>query len=373
MEKRLLYLDRLKVFLTVLVVFHHTAITYGGAGSWFYYERRDDIAVNALMSTFTAVNQSFFMGLFFFISGYVTPASYDRLGGFRFLKARLLRFGIPLLLYMLVIAPLLWYVASGYNGSLGAFIQEQAVRHPFQGVSEFAVGPLWYLEALLLFFAAYTVFRTLTAGKFRSKPLALTPSLMAKYVGIVALANFIVRLAYPVGTEVLNLQLGYFPAYIGLFMAGIAAYRANWLQRLNEHAARKWKWTFIALIVVMSAGMALGGAMEGDVSAFMGGMNWQSAFYALIDPLMGLGISYVLLVWFRKRWDGRATKLSGWFSANAFLVYMVHALFVTYVAFAFRDLAWHPLAKFITSGCIAVILSFLAASFIRYLRQWIRM
>lgn len=372
MEKRVLYLDRLKVFLTVLVVFHHTAITYGGAGSWFYYEHQDNIAVNALLSTFTAVNQSFFMGLFFFISGYVTPASYDRQGGFRFLKARLLRFGIPLLLYMLVIAPLLWYVASGYKGSLGTFIQEQAVHHPFQGVSGFAVGPLWYLEALLLFFAAYTVFRTLTAGKRRGKPLVLTPNLMAMYVGIVASANFIVRLAYPVGTEVLNLQLGYFPAYIGLFMAGIAANRANWLQRLNENAARKWKWTFIALIIVMSAGMALGGAMEGDISAFMGGMNWQSAFYALIDPLMGLGISYVLLVWFRKRWNGAATKLSGWLSANAFLVYILHALFVTYVCFALRDLARNPIVKFITSGCTALILSFLVASFLRRIKDAIK-
>ncbi|MBB6675178.1 acyltransferase family protein [Cohnella nanjingensis] len=369
MEKRLLYLDRLKVFLTVLVVFHHTAITYGGAGSWYYYEHQDNIAVNALLSTFTAVNQSFFMGLFFFISGYVTPASYDRQGGFRFLKSRLIRFGIPILFFMLVIAPLLGYVASGYKGSLGAFIREQTVRHPFQGVREFAVGPLWYLEALLLFFAAYAVFRALTAGKRRGKPLALTPSLMAMYVGIVALANFIVRLAYPVGTEWIHLQLGYFPAYIGLFMAGIAAYRANWLRQLNENAARKWKWTFLALILVMSAGMALGGAMEGDISAFMGGMNWQSAFYALIDPLMGLGISYVLLVWFRERWNGAATKLSGWLSANAFLVYILHALFVTYVSFALRDLAWHPIAKFIMSGCTAVILSFLVASFIRRIKD----
>lgn len=33
---RQLHLDRLKVMLTVLVVFHHAAITYGATGDWFY-------------------------------------------------------------------------------------------------------------------------------------------------------------------------------------------------------------------------------------------------------------------------------------------------------------------------------------------------
>lgn len=365
MEQRLIYLDRLKVFMTVLVVLHHTAITYGGAGSWFYYEHRDNVVVTTLLTMFTAVNQSFFMGLFFFISGFVTPVSYDRHGGGSFLKVRLIRFGIPLLFYMLAIAPLLQYVASGYNGTLGTFIQEEIFTNPLQGVLTFAVGPLWYLEALLLFYAGYAGFRRLTAGKSRSKRIALSPRLITGYVVSVAVANYAVRLAYPVGEDVLNLQLAYFPAYIGLFMAGVAAYRGQWLHQLTKDSARKWKWAVLVLVILMAAGMALGGAMEGDISAFMGGMSWQSAFYSMIDPLMGLGISYVLLVSFRERWNGTATKFTEWLSANAFLVYILHALFVTYVAFALRGLDWNPMLKFILVGCAAVILSYTAATIIR--------
>ncbi|CAG7614868.1 acyltransferase family protein [Paenibacillus allorhizosphaerae] len=365
MEKRLMYLDRLKVFMTVLVVLHHTAIVYGGSGSWPYYEHQDSTLANVLLTMFTAVNQSFFMGLFFFISGYVTPASYDRQGGGNFLKARLFRYGIPLLFYMLAIVPLLRYAVSGYIGSLGAFLREELFLHPLRGVIEFEVGPLWYLEALLLFFAWYAVFRQVTAGKPCSKPIALTGRLIAGYVIVVAAANVLVRLVYPVGTEVLNLQLAYFPAYIGLFMGGVAAYRGQWLQMLTKEAGRRWAGAAILLIVCMAAGMALGGAVEGDVSAFIGGLNWQAAFYATIDPLMGLGISYVLLVWFRERWNGTATKCTGWLTANAFFVYIVHALSVTYVAIAFRSLSWHPILKFVVVGCIAVILSYTAATIIR--------
>jgi surface polysaccharide O-acyltransferase-like enzyme len=369
MEKRLTYLDRLKVFMTVLVIVHHTAVTYGGAGGWFYYEHGDNVWVNTLLSMFTAVNQSFFMGLFFFISGYVTPASYDRQGAGRFLKARLLRLGLPLLFYMLLIAPLLRYVSGGYKGSMGAYIVENVIPQPLRGIAEFSVGPLWYVEALLLFLAVYAGYRLLTKGEFHllGKPLALTPRLIAGYAVTVAAANFIVRLAYPVGSTVINLQLAYFPAYIGLFMGGIAAYRGNWLQQLTEAAARKWKRAAIVLVVLMAAGMALGGAMKGGISVFMGGLNWQSAFYAALDPVLGLAISYVLLVWFRERWNSSATGMTKWLSAHAFLVYIVHALFVTYVAFALRHLAWQPFVKFGVVGCVAVLLSYTAAALIRWI------
>lgn len=43
--------------------------------------------------------QAFSMGLFFLISGYFTPSSYERKGSGRFAKDRLLRLGIPILCY----------------------------------------------------------------------------------------------------------------------------------------------------------------------------------------------------------------------------------------------------------------------------------
>jgi glucans biosynthesis protein C len=360
--KRLAYLDRLKVFMTVLVVLHHTAITYGGSGSWYYNEHQENDIAIGLLSTFTAVNQSFFMGLFFFISGFVTPASYDKKGANRFIKERLIRCGIPIIIFMLVLDPLLGYVSSGYQGSMASYLIDW--KNLLQGFNNFAVGPLWYLFALLLFFAAYTVFRMLTAGRATNTTLSLTTRLIASYIVIVAVANFIVRLAFPVGEEVLNLQLAYFPAYIGLFIGGVAAYRGNWLEQLTDAAARKWRKVVIVLVILLPVGMVLGGALEGDTS-FEGGMTWQSAFYSLIDPLLGLGISYMLLVWFRKRWNDAPTKAAGWLSANAFLVYIIHALILTYVSYSLRDILLNPLLKFVLIGCVVLPVCFIAAAVIR--------
>ncbi|MFX1548597.1 MAG: hypothetical protein ACFFCU_20485, partial [Promethearchaeota archaeon] len=68
---RVHYLDNLKVFLTVLVVLHHTAITYGAYGSWYYYatylEGSNDPLTSILLTIVTAINSSFFMAAFFLL------------------------------------------------------------------------------------------------------------------------------------------------------------------------------------------------------------------------------------------------------------------------------------------------------------------
>ncbi len=96
MKQRLDYLDNLRTALTVLVLVFHTSIAYGGAGSWIL-EDVDKSELNAtivLFTIFTAVCQAFFMGLFFFLTAYFIPASYDRKGAAKFLKDRLVRLGI---------------------------------------------------------------------------------------------------------------------------------------------------------------------------------------------------------------------------------------------------------------------------------------
>ena len=40
---RLLFVDNLRVYLTILVVLHHLMITYAGTGSWYYIEGQPDL------------------------------------------------------------------------------------------------------------------------------------------------------------------------------------------------------------------------------------------------------------------------------------------------------------------------------------------
>ena len=145
--KRLLYLDNLKVCLTVLVIFHHAGQAYGDGGDWAYTPS-NPAEVMPWIWHFFSVNAAFFMGLFFLISGYFVPASYDKQGASVFVQKKLIRLGIPLL------------VMGGLLSVLSGKLE---------------IGHMWYIESLLVFCLLYALIRLICKpidGKCSSKPSA---------------------------------------------------------------------------------------------------------------------------------------------------------------------------------------------------------
>lgn len=111
-NRRIGYLDNIRVFLTALVVLHHFAITYGAPGWWFYVEQPVDGLTGAILFPFVAINQAYFMGFFFLLSAYLLPGSLKRKGRRRFVADRLLRLGVPLVVYFLFLNPLVFAVSA---------------------------------------------------------------------------------------------------------------------------------------------------------------------------------------------------------------------------------------------------------------------
>ncbi|MCA1292181.1 acyltransferase [Paenibacillus sp. alder61] len=365
--KRIVYLDRLKTFMTILVILHHTAITYGGAGDWYYVDPGNDGVSETILTIFTTVNQTFFMGLFFFISGYVTPSSYDRKGGARFLSDRLLRFGLPILAYMTVIGPLVNGISQGFNGSFASYAAHDLLTDSWRGIVEFQVGPLWFLVALLLFCGGYALYRQAAdklSVRFGMREISPGPRLFFGYLLAVSLGNFAVRLVYPVGETFFSLQLGYFPAYIALFFGGIAASRGRWLEKLTAVEARRWRTVALIVLVLLLAVLAFGGAAD-DISPYMGGWTWQSAVYSAADPVLGFALSYGLLVYFRDARNHPYGKYTAWLPGAAFAAYIIHPLFVTGVTYAMRHWTIFPLLKFGIAAALIVPLTFAAAGMLK--------
>src|SRR5919197_6498998 len=88
------------------VIAVHTAIIYGVDGSFYLegYDSMSDVSVGVL-TAFVAVGFLFGLGAFFLIAGRLSGPSLDRKGPRRFLVDRLVRLGIPIVFYVLVIAP----------------------------------------------------------------------------------------------------------------------------------------------------------------------------------------------------------------------------------------------------------------------------
>lgn len=311
--------DHIRVVLTMLVIVHHVSIGYGGAGGWYWRGRPE--ASSPLLVVFNAVNQSFFMGFFFLLAGYFTPGALERKGTMLFLRDRLIRLGVPWLLYFLILSPITVGLGRGVRG--GGF--GEAIATSFLD-GAFGPGPLWFVQALLVFSVAFAVWRHWRPGPVAGRDEGGTPhgagfpghrALLAAALGAAGV-SFLVRLVIPVGAEVASMQLGYFPCYILLFAAGCAASRGRWLEAVTLRQAGPWMGVSAVAIPVLPAVLALAGD-EG----FRGGWNPKALLYAVWDPLVAWGV-ILGLCWAAVRHASRGTALSRWMARNAFAAYVVH-------------------------------------------------
>ncbi|MGZ5874298.1 MAG: acyltransferase family protein [Bradyrhizobium sp.] len=110
-------LDALRATMTLLVLFHHSAITYGAIGGWFYREIKPHGSLSSiLLVLFCTVNQAYFMGLFFLLAGHFTPAAIRGKKPWLYLRDRMLRLGIPLLLFGWILGPVTIALAGTSEG-----------------------------------------------------------------------------------------------------------------------------------------------------------------------------------------------------------------------------------------------------------------
>jgi len=141
---RIYFLDNLKVLLAVLVVLHHAGQPYGPGGSWWIAaDPGQGIIDFVVLGIFFAVDAAFFMGLFFMISAYLVPGSLDRKGPFRFMKDRIVKLGVPILIFMFGVFPVMGYLLHYYGVPVVNFYLGYINIFSSQNKLEF--GHLWFL------------------------------------------------------------------------------------------------------------------------------------------------------------------------------------------------------------------------------------
>ncbi len=366
---RVLFIDNLRILLISLVVVQHLSVTYGATGFWYYRDPATDMFTATILTIYDGVPMASGMGFFFLLAGYFTPGSYDRKGAASFLRDRLVRLGIPLLLYDLLLDPLVVYIASGLHGSYWSFYGSYLLQ--VRGVT----GPVWFIAVLLLFSLLYAAWRWMS----RSRPLAVgKPGNLPSYPAIagfilaLGIASFVVRIWLPVSLvfQPLNLNVGYLPQYLSLYVLGLVAARRNWFLALTPRMGRDW--SLIALIAWLAFGglvtpFLLGGAGRAGEQlgpAMAGGFHWLAFAYALWESFMVVGVCIGLLVLFRQRWN-RQGRLAKSLAASAYTVYLIHPLVLVSCAYAFHTVALYPLLKFVLAVLIALPLCFLASLLIR--------
>ena len=349
-------LDVLKAAVTVLVVFHHTAITYGGSGGWFYVERPpDDSLPSLLLTILCAVDQAWFMGFFFLLAGRFTPESIDRKGTGAFRRDRALRLGLPWLVFGLVLGPIT--IAWAHTARGQPFVDTLTALW-LRGT--FEPGPLWFAQALMGMSLAALVWRRWAApAMHRGTPMPTNGGLLAAAL-VVGVAAFGLRLVWPVGAEFWHLQLGYFASYIVLFAAGCAAADAGWFERLDGEQARRWRRiTWMALPTLLPLAL-----LAGQVAVLRapptGGWNLPSLMYAFWEPFVAWGLLLSLVAWAMRPGAAAPAPWQLVWARRAYGVFVFHPLVVVGLALAWRGVLAPPLVKWAVTGLLACAVSYVA-------------
>jgi hypothetical protein len=342
-RKRLFYLDALKVFLMLLVIMQHTGEEFGdanGASCINLYACKDVYANLGSMTKseavqncsimdgryifprfhvwFRALNETYFMELFFFVSGIFTPSSFDRKGLQSFLTDKFKRLGIPAVVWYFLLGPFFMFLT-------GRIVFGLPFRYGGSG-TWLCMGAPWFIAWLLTFNVVYAFVNgaPVKIDLPNIGILLLTGSLM----GVVILATG--------DKAVFNTPNG-IPEIIPCalaFSCGILAKRSGWLEQL-ELMPDQSLWLLRALVVLYAGAFAL--YMSLLQKSVIDDIKFDSSDgYQLVifQGMMLLVIPIVLVDFFRRFLNGGG-RLMTIMSDATFLVYIIHPYVVTPVTWSF--------------------------------------
>ena len=322
--KRLCYLDNLKVCLTVLVIMHHAGQAYGNGGGWAYTPSNPAEFMPWIWHFFST-NAAFFMGLYFFISGYFIPRSFDKQGTKQFVHKKLLRLGVPLL----------------FMGGIISILS---------GKPE--IGHMWFVESLLVFCLIYALIRQWVQpvnGAYYSKPTIIGLLVVALLMGV---GSYFIRQIspqdhwiWPFGIIPIPMEPAHYLQYVMMFVLGILAYRFQWLDKMSNRVG--------SMALHIGIALAMGNYLRdgGPWDAFV----WQ--WFGIYESLMCVFISFGLL-WLFREFVSTTSRFWQWCAAQSYGAYMFHLLLMIVLQNA-MDCIWiGAFGKFLFIGVVTTVLSF---------------
>jgi len=358
------YIDRIRVVLTALVILHHTAITYGAPGGWYYRELPVSLSLTgALFIFFVSLNQAYFMGFFFLLAGYFTPAAYERKGTAQFLIDRFTRLGAPLGFYAFILHPLTVAIMLAWGrpaATATPFLTDfphRVLHGPWEN------GPLWFAQALLIFaigFVIWVLWRGIHPRRLDA-PLPANSAWLYTAVGVGAVA-VLIRHWVPVGRNVFGLQLGYFSSYIFLFALGCVAWQRNWIERLPWKTARTWLIVSVCcspvLVLTAVAGRAMGRRFDFD-----GGFSFPAILYCFWEPFVAWGVITAYLVRFREKHNQPSVPWE-YLGVRAYTIYIIHPPILVGIAVLLRGWQAPALGKFAFTGSLTLLACVVVSSLV---------
>lgn len=377
---RNIWIDYLRSSLTVLVVAHHSSLAYTTFASFdkTAYIRSTHAIVDTKrwigLDIFENFNDVFFMSLMFLIGGLFLSKSIAKKWPANFIRDRVYRLLIPFLflgtLLMLIAYFPSFYIAHN-NTNVIAYVKD------FFRVEQWPVGPPWFIWVLFLF-NVLLVFINPFIQKYKPGIIRLFTGFQNKPFKFFSFFLSItwvlyVPLAYEVGAGTwtgigpFDFQLSRILLYFGYFILGAIIGNTNFNNTIFSQSSivvkKWWLWVLLAIaayIVLIMSTVSLKKLVEQhQLKAFTAWMIYYTIYVSSCT------ISCFAFITAFRRWV--TTKKNWWSSlaGNAYLIYLIHFVFVTWTQFLLLSYNIPAFIKFLITFVIAITFSWAVSSLMR--------
>jgi peptidoglycan/LPS O-acetylase OafA/YrhL len=374
-QERLHALDAVRGFALLLGIVFHATISFVATPNnipiWIVMDNSRSVWMGVLFH----VLHIFRMTTFFLVAGFFAHMSFHKKGTAGFIKDRLKRIGIPLvvgwpILFALIVAASIWgAMVMAHGGPL-----PPSPKYP--GFPAFPLTHLWFLYVLLLLYAATLIVRSSIAvvdrrGRLRSAADRIVRALIESPLGLVALAapiavTFILVPEWLVWTGIMTPDNSLVPnpqAIVGF----TTAFGFGWLLHrqtgLLEVWRRRWPLNLALALALTLASYAVTGLMPVLKPA---PHNATTAVLAVL---------YALQIWtwtfafigFALRFMANHSPVRRYIADSSYWLYLVHVPLVMALQILVSQMPWPWFVKF--PLVLAVLFPILFASyrlFVRY-------
>lgn len=366
-HERIAYLDSIKLLLVAAIIAGHGALAYGDLESAWPYQDIQEVrlseAGNTILAAITVPAVLFTMGLFFLISGLVTPGSVARKGPGRFARDRIVRLGGPLLVWTLALWPgAIWlaHLAAGDNES---FWSELGDDEPVLDT-----GPMWFVAVLLAYSLAYAAWRSTARGAgvpgTAPRPTPIPGRTLIGLAAAISLGTVLVRLVFPIASpQVGQSHLWQWPQFVVMFGLGVVAARRGGLSPVPDrirHGAGLAALAGIVAFGLLGLAMAATGT-DGEVLFDEPGLHWAPLVLAAIEGPIAIGASVWLLAVAQRRLADEPGPFRRSMARSAYAAFLLQGVVLIGLMVALRPFDAPAEVKAVTVAALGVAGSFALA------------
>ena len=386
----LVFFNHIRYLMILFVLLCHSSMSYSNLPIKWYVV---DSGSSQFFDIYLLLCDVFVMTILFFIAGYFAIPSLQRKGTAAFLKNKFKRLGVPLLLGVTLLGPIMPYIRKvqfstgdisfssyfwfwiGYLKSAGHIYVGPTVSK-----GQFSHFYFWYLSLLLAFFIVFCLLYKVRSKRLHSSTLhaqigntSSAPTLkvlllfgILTTVGFFTVITFVPdRQWYTIG-NLLFFQPTRLVLYISYFSLGIYAYSKKWF--INGDAPRFFIFWLLICGLLIVGYLAMSRVLVEERSTEL------LFLFSLIRSFLCLSFLIVFTSFASRFWN-RSSKVDKGFSENSYTIYIVHPPIVVFFQFFLSnwELDWEN-GVWIKFGLVAVlslilsygISSYLIKSFVRF-------